>query len=81
MRGHSSRIPGVRKRHIRELIEHGEWTKVFPEARLCKAIVDRLTFNAHIIETGTESWRFQEDPRALAAKRGEAQEHVIRLGP
>jgi DNA replication protein DnaC len=38
----------------------GEWTKVFPEARLCKAIVDRLTFNAHIIETGTESWRFKK---------------------
>jgi DNA replication protein DnaC len=38
----------------------GEWTKVFPEARLCKAVVDRLTFNAHIIETGTESWRFKK---------------------
>jgi hypothetical protein len=29
-------------------------------APLCKAIVDRLTFNAHIIETGTESWRFKK---------------------
>lgn len=38
----------------------GEWTKVFPEARLCKAVIDRLTFNAHIIETGTESWRFRQ---------------------
>lgn len=38
----------------------GEWTKVFPEARLCKAIVDRLTFNAHIVETGTESWPFKK---------------------
>jgi DNA replication protein DnaC len=38
----------------------GEWAKVFPEARLCKAIVDRLTFNSHIIETGTESWRFKK---------------------
>jgi DNA replication protein DnaC len=38
----------------------GEWTKVFPEPRLCKAVVDRLTFNAHIIETGTESWRFKK---------------------
>ncbi|MGH2750171.1 MAG: IS21-like element helper ATPase IstB [Actinomycetota bacterium] len=37
-----------------------EWTTVFPEPRLCKAIVDRLTFNAHIIETGTESWRFRK---------------------
>ena len=30
----------------------GEWTKVFPEPRLCKAVVDRLASNAHIIETG-----------------------------
>ena len=37
-----------------------EWTKVFPEPRLCKAVVDRLTFNAHIVETGTESWRFKK---------------------
>jgi DNA replication protein DnaC len=38
----------------------GEWTKVFPEARLCKAVVDRLTFNADIIETGTDSRRFKK---------------------
>ena len=38
----------------------GEWTKIFPEPRLCKAVVDRLTFNAHLVETGTESWRFKK---------------------
>jgi DNA replication protein DnaC len=37
----------------------GEWTKVFPDARLAKAVVDRLTHKAHIIDTGTQSWRFQ----------------------
>ena len=37
----------------------GEWTKVFPDARLAKAVVDRITHKAHIIETGTESWRFR----------------------
>ncbi len=36
-----------------------EWTKVFPDARLAKAVVDRITHRAHIIETGTESWRFR----------------------
>jgi DNA replication protein DnaC len=36
----------------------GEWTKVFPDPRLAKAVVDRLTHRAHIIETGSESWRF-----------------------
>ena len=37
----------------------GEWTKVFPDARLAKAVVDRITHKAHIIDTGTESWRFR----------------------
>jgi len=37
----------------------GEWTKVFPDARLAKAVVDRLTHRAHIIDTGSESWRFR----------------------
>jgi DNA replication protein DnaC len=37
----------------------GEWTRVFSDARLAKAVVDRHTHKAHIIETGTESWRFR----------------------
>jgi DNA replication protein DnaC len=37
----------------------GEWTKVFADPRLAKAVVDRLTHRAHIIETGSESWRFK----------------------
>jgi DNA replication protein DnaC len=37
----------------------GEWTKVFPDARMAKAVVDRLTHRTHIIDTGTESWRFR----------------------
>ncbi|MFI7617828.1 ATP-binding protein [Nonomuraea terrae] len=35
----------------------GGWTKTFTEPGLCAAIVDRLTFNATIIETGTSSYR------------------------
>ena len=34
-----------------------EWGTVFPDPRLVAAIVDRVTFNAHIIETGTQSYR------------------------
>jgi DNA replication protein DnaC len=37
----------------------GEWGKVFNDPRLAKAVVDRITHRAHIIETGTESWRFR----------------------
>ena len=36
-----------------------EWTQVFPNPRLCKALLDRITDRAHIIETGTESFRFR----------------------
>jgi DNA replication protein DnaC len=45
----------------------GEWTKVFPDARLAKAVVDRITHKAHIIETGTESWRFHH---GLSRRKG-----------
>ena len=36
-----------------------EWGTVIPDPRLVAAIVDRLTFNAHIIETGTDSYRLR----------------------
>jgi DNA replication protein DnaC len=40
-----------------------EWTTVFSDPRLCKAVIERLTYRSHIIETGTESYRFK---RSLA---------------
>ena len=43
-----------------------EWTQVIPNARLCKALIDRITDRAHIIETGTESYRFR---RTMEKKR------------
>jgi len=36
-----------------------EWATTFTDPRLCAAIIDRLTFNAHIIETGTDSYRLR----------------------
>ncbi|THA56017.1 hypothetical protein E6P78_32405 [Streptomyces sp. A0958] len=44
----------------------GGWTKTFTDPRLCAAIVDRLTFNGTIIETGTDSYR-------LASTRARAE--------
>ncbi|MET7645008.1 ATP-binding protein [Streptomyces sp. NPDC005426] len=32
-----------------------EWKHTYSDPRLCTAVVDRVTFNAHIMETGTES--------------------------
>jgi DNA replication protein DnaC len=48
----------------------GEWTKVFPDPRLAKAVVDRVTHRAHIIDTGTESWRFRHGLQRRAKKGG-----------
>ena len=38
------------------------WTKTFTDPRLRAAIVDRLTFNGTIIETGTDSYRLGSCP-------------------
>ena len=53
----------------------GEWGRVFPDPRLAKAVVDRVTHRAHIIDCGTQSWRFTHGlktprrPGARAAAR------------
>jgi len=43
-----------------------EWPQVFPSPRLCKAMLDRLTDRAHILDTGTESFRFR---RTIASRQ------------
>ena len=48
----------------------GEWTKVFPDPRMAKAVVDRITHRAHIIDTGTESWRFRHGLERRTNKKG-----------
>ena len=48
----------------------GEWTKVFPDARMAKAVVDRITHRAHIIDTGTDSWRFRHGLERRTKKGG-----------
>jgi DNA replication protein DnaC len=50
-----------------------EWTQVIPNARLCKALLDRLTDRAHLIETGTDSFRFR---RTLAQRQPSGGGHA-----
>ena len=45
-----------------------EWGTVFPDPRLVAAIVDRVTFNAHILETGTQSYRLAASKTASRAR-------------
>jgi DNA replication protein DnaC len=63
-----------------------EWTQVIPNARLCKALLDRITDRAHIVETGTESYRFRRTlaqrtqrerrpPGAGSARPAEREQH------
>jgi DNA replication protein DnaC len=51
-------------------LSFSEWTQVFANPRLCKAMVDRVTDRAHIIETGKESYRFR---RTLEARKKKAR--------
>ena len=46
-----------------------EWGQVIADPRLVAAIVDRVTFNAHIIETGTDSYRLRTTKAARARKK------------
>jgi DNA replication protein DnaC len=45
-----------------------EWGTVFPDPRLVAAIVDRVTFNAHILETGAQSYRLATSKTAARRK-------------
>jgi DNA replication protein DnaC len=46
-----------------------EWGRTFTDPRLAAAVVDRVTFKAHIIETGSDSYRLRA---SRAAKKGTA---------
>lgn len=46
-----------------------EWGSVFPDPRLVAAIVDRITFNAHILETGTASYQLRTSKTTSRRKR------------
>jgi DNA replication protein DnaC len=45
-----------------------EWGTVFPDPRLVAAIVDRVTFNADILETGAQSYRLRTSKNATRRK-------------
>ena len=55
-----------------------EWGQTFADPRLAAAVVDRLTFRAHIIETGRESYRLR---LTRSARGGEPPRESWRLQP
>lgn len=50
-----------------------EWTSVIPNARLCKALLDRGADRANIIETGAVSYRFRRTLEKRKAKAAETK--------
>ena len=44
---------------IGSTLPFSEWGQVVTDPRLVAAIVDRVTFNGHIIETGSQSYRLR----------------------
>lgn len=51
-----------------------EWGATFTDPRLAAAVVDRLTFNAHIIQTGSDSYRLKT-ARATTTTKGDDTDH------